>query len=304
MARLRLLTSIGLGVSLGLLPGVVLAATTEELAEAIIQEAAAGLGVEISDPALLDSLASDFEYAVEEEILDPDIIDELDQALDEGRDPDLDELVDENLEEQEESWREKSPELLNAFELVKLEFQQCREQTDGPANLCARGLGFKLQAAATQIALDELDALRLSLDTLTGEEREAAEAEWEAAELRLTERLARAEAKLARVEGQSEEVLALQEATARGRTSLAQSQESVSRGNGSAGQERSPSTEGEGDGESQPDGAEQSGSSGDTGSSDEQEKRPTAGNDNRGDDNRGSGNQGNGKGNSGGKGDG
>ena len=298
------MSSFSLGVSLVFLPGVALAATTEELAEAIIQEAAIRLGVEISDPALLDSLAADLEFALEEEILDPEIVDELDEALDDGRDPDVDELVDENLEEQEESWREKSPDLLNAFELVKLEFQQCRQQTDGPANLCARGLGFKLQAAATQIALDELDALRLSLDTLTGEEREAAEAEWEAAELRLTERLARAEAKLARVEGQTAGVLALQEATAKGRTSLAQSQGSASRGSQSADQQKSPSNEGESEPVPQPGGDNQDGSSGSSGTAGEKDERPAPGKDKGGNDSRGSGNQGNGKGNSGGGRDG
>jgi hypothetical protein len=177
MEKIHSLFVIPLGIALAVSPSLALAATPEELAGALLEETAEVLGVQVDDPVLVDLLESDLEFAIEEEVIDPNLLNELDQAIDAGEEPAVEDALEENLLDQEESWRDKAPELLTAFEMVKLEFQQCREQTDGPANECARGLGLKLQVASMEMALGDVEALRLSLDTLTGEERVQAEVE-------------------------------------------------------------------------------------------------------------------------------
>ena len=187
-----------------MLPSYALAATTDEISAVLFEETTEILGIEVDDADLAESLLGDLEYAVEEEVIDLEIVDEIDEAIDGDRDSDLDELFGENSDEQEQSWLVKSPELLNAFDLVKFEFHQCRIQSTGGASECAQGLGFKLQVASVQLGLVDLEEQRAALDGLEGAELEEALALITTQEEELARKLARAEGRLARLGGTSE----------------------------------------------------------------------------------------------------
>jgi hypothetical protein len=180
-------------------PSYAFAATTDEIAEVLFEETTELLEIEIDDADLAGSLRDDLDYAVDEEVVDPEIVEEISDAIDGDRESDLNDLFGENSEEQEASWLEKSPGLLNAFDLVKYEFHQCRLQSTGGASECAQGLGFKLQVASVQLALADLEEQRAALDGLEGVELEEALALIAAQEEELARKLARAEEKLARV---------------------------------------------------------------------------------------------------------
>jgi hypothetical protein len=199
MNSLVKLLPLPVGLSLVLSATVATAATSDEISQVLFTETSQALGIEVSDPELSESLLADLQFALDEDIINPDIVSEIDEALDSGLESDTGELLEENQAEQEESWLEKSPELLNAFDLVKYEFHQCRVQSTGGAHECARGLGFKLQAASVEVALAELETLRASLEGLSGEELEQALALIEAQEQELAAKLQRAEQKLARL---------------------------------------------------------------------------------------------------------
>jgi hypothetical protein len=273
--------SLPIGLSLVLSATVASAATPEEISQVLFTETSQALGIEVTDPQLSESLLADLEFAMEEDIINPDIVSEISEALDSGLESDVGDLLEENLAEQEESWLEKSPDLLNAFDLVKYEFHQCRVQSTGGAHECARGLGFKLQIASVDIALEELEALRASLDGLSGEELEQALALIEAQEQELAAKLQRAEQKLARLgenqEGSSDLKASLSKARDAG-VSSDQAPSKDSRGNQS------------------------SGNQGNGNQGNDNSGKENSGKENSGTDNSGKGNQGNG--NRGGRGNG
>jgi hypothetical protein len=197
-------------------PSYAVAATTNEVTEILFVKTTELLGIEIDDPNLVDSLLEDIGYAVDEEIVAPEIVDEIAEAIDEGRESDLDYLFDENSGEQEQSWLEKSPELLSAFDFVKYEFHQCRIQTARGASECARGLGFKLQVASVEMALADLEEQKATLEDFEGDALEEALSVIAAQEQELAKKLSRAQEKLNRLgegaEGSSELQVALLEA--------------------------------------------------------------------------------------------
>jgi len=193
------LLSLVLGLALVMFPTYAFAATTDEISEVLFEETTNFLEIEIKDADLTESLLEDIGYAVEEEVVDPEIVEVIGDAIDSERESNLDDLFGENSEEQEESWLGKSPELLNAFDLVKFEFHQCRIQSTGGASECAQGMGFKLQVASVQLALADLEEQRAALDGLEGVELEEALALIAAQEAELAQKLARAEEKLARL---------------------------------------------------------------------------------------------------------
>jgi hypothetical protein len=205
-----------LAVSLVVFPTYAMGAPTGEVSEVLFEETTELLGIEVSDANLVGSLLEDIEYAIDEEIVIPEIVDEIGEAIDDGRESDLDDLFDENSNEQEQSWLEKSPELLNAFDLVKYEFHQCRIQSAGGASECARGLGFKLQVASVEMALADIEEQRATLEGLEGDALEEALSRIAAEEQELAKKLLRAQEKLNRLgegaEGSAELQSALSEA--------------------------------------------------------------------------------------------
>jgi hypothetical protein len=198
MKTLSVLFPFAIGLGLMFSPTVAHADTFDHIAEDLFIEANEFLGIEIEDTELLALLMADLEYAIAEELIDSSIVDEIEDAISSDREPDVGSLYEENEAEQEQSWLEQSPELLNAFDLIKFEFHQCRAQSTGGASQCAQGLGFKLQAASVQLALEKRDQQMLALDRLEGAERQEALASIASQEGRLTEKLARAEQRLAR----------------------------------------------------------------------------------------------------------
>ena len=191
--RFTAIGSTTLALSLTFSPAF--AATDEEVADVLIESTADQLDVQIDDTTLLSEIAADLEYAISEDVLDEVIVEEVSAAIDAGEVVDVSDLVDENLVEQEVVLEESTESLLNAFELVKQEFYQCRSETDGPANECARGLGERLQAAAIEIDTARLEELRLSLESLTGDELATAEEELAALEAKVEARTNRIAAK-------------------------------------------------------------------------------------------------------------
>lgn len=210
------LLALPLALAIVVFPTHAIAATTDEVSEVLFEETTELLGIEVSDANLIDSLLEDIEYAIDEEIVIPEIVDEIGEAIDDGRESDLDDLLDENSEEQEQSWLEKSPELLSAFDLVKYEFHQCRIQSARGASECARGLGFKLQLASVEMALADLEDQRATLEGLEGDALEEALSRIAAEEQELAKKLLRAQEKLNRIgegaEGSAELRSALSEA--------------------------------------------------------------------------------------------
>ena len=176
------------------------AATDEEVVDVLIESTVIQLDVQVEDSTLLDEIASDLEYAISEEVLDPDIVETISAAIDAEEEADLTELVDENLEEQLGSWLDRDPSLLSAFELVKYEFHKCRAETNGPANQCARGLGDRLQLAAVEVDNQKLEELKASIESLSGEELAAAEEEIALLEDKVSSRTERIEERTARKE--------------------------------------------------------------------------------------------------------
>ncbi len=167
------------------------AETTDAATEAIITSALDGLGTEITDPALLDALQQDIATAVDEGIIDADIVDAAETA-----DTALPELIDSTLAEQNMLWEEVAPEWAAAFEQIRTDFEACR--TDGVSTSeCARTLGFQLQLAHAEAKMESLTAAIAAVADLPTDEQEAALAELEAQRVQLEAQIERATTKLA-----------------------------------------------------------------------------------------------------------
>lgn len=242
-------------VSLGLLgvvvagTGTALAATEEDIAEALLQETLASLEVSVEDPALLDDLAAGLEQAITEEIVDPVLVEEVNDALDDGQNLDLGEVLDENLGKQDEAWDAESDALEVAFQEIRAQFQECRaaslaEGARFGASECAQGLGFRFQVAAATVRLNAVMEREATLAGLEGDELAAAEEELATLRTELEAQLARAEQKLERTRARGESAGAvaadlqqLEEVSAQGRSVLsAESSRGSSSNRGNSGQ--------------------------------------------------------------------
>lgn len=200
MRKVGIFSGASTAIVLSLTTSTAFAATDEEVVDVLIYNTADQLDVQIDDTTLLDEIASDLEYAISEEVVNPEILAVISDAIEAEEEADLTELVDENLGEQLGSWLERDPTLLSAFDLVKYEFHQCRSETDGPANQCARGLGDRLQLAAVEIDNQKLQELKASLETLSGEDLVAAEEQIAFLESKVLSRTERIEERTARKE--------------------------------------------------------------------------------------------------------
>lgn len=160
----------------------------------LLELASTDLGVEITDEQLADELESDLEYAIEEEIIDETVIDALEGAENQAE---LESEVGESLSEigdsQDLAWENESEFYRAAFEAVRAEFQTCRA-TAGPANICAAGLGFKMQIA---IATDSLSEIKAIEDSMVGLDPNSQEyLDLQAAKEQLLAKIDRAQQKL------------------------------------------------------------------------------------------------------------
>lgn len=203
------------------LPSTSLAATAEEIAAELLKATTAALGIEVTDPALAEELVEGLEYALEEGVISEDVSETIEESLDSGSETDgLEEQLDANIIDQIANWEEYAPEYRVAFELVRAEFQACR-QSAGSASSCARGIGFNMQVAMANDALTRLQLLEQQLTDsgiiLTDEERAVLEAE----RAELIAKIQRAEEKLARLAGDSPVIKKAKEDMARIRNEAA-----------------------------------------------------------------------------------
>jgi hypothetical protein len=194
--------AIGFGVSSAS------AVTSDAVTETIIDASLSGLGTESIDPALMDLLQEDITLAVEEGVIDPAIIEVVEEVVTEPTttpdpeattpvvDPELTDLIDENLSEETGTWEEEAPAWMAAFEQIRADFEACR--TDGQAtSACARTLGFQLQIAHAEAELAQIDTAIADIANLPEEEQAAALAELEAQRAAFQAKLERSSAKLA-----------------------------------------------------------------------------------------------------------
>lgn len=184
------------------------AETSDAVTETIIDSSLSGLGTEIIDPALMDLLQEDISLAVEEGVIDPAIIEVVEEVVTDPTttpdpeattptvDPELTDLIDANLSEESEIWEEEAPAWAAAFEQIRADFEACR--TDGQAtSACARTLGFQLQIAHAEAGLAQIDTAIAEIANLPEEEQAAALAELEAQRAAFQAKLERSSAKLA-----------------------------------------------------------------------------------------------------------
>ena len=188
------ITPLAIGV------GPALAATTDEISSVIVDETLAGFGVEVTDADLLSSLADDLGYAIDADLINNDIVDEVNDAIDSGTDASLDDNQDANESDAVDEFEKTKTNLELAFEAIKLEFQQCREQATGGARECAMGLGVKMQIAISEDLLATIQAKEAALAGLTGDELAAAEAELAELQKRLENRTLRIAQQLIRLQ--------------------------------------------------------------------------------------------------------
>lgn len=159
-------------------------AADENLTEAVVTSSLEELNLEITDETLLADLEQAVNLALDEQVIDPVIVDVIEQELvdnptDPVSSPELSDVLDENLTEQTDAWEESGPAWLAAFELLRADFELCR--TDGQSTSeCARTFGFQLQLAHSEAKLAEIDAALAAVSSLPEEEQAAALAELEA----------------------------------------------------------------------------------------------------------------------------
>ena len=180
--------------------GPALAANTDEISSVIVDKTLAGFGVEVTDTDLLSSLAEDLGYAIDQDLINNDIVDEVNNAIDSGTDASLDDNQDANESDAVDEFEKSKTNLELAFDAIKLEFQQCREQATGGARECAAGLGVKMQIAISEDLLATIQAKEAALAGLTGDELAAAEAELAELQKRLENRTLRIAQQLVRLQ--------------------------------------------------------------------------------------------------------
>lgn len=199
----RVLTSSALAASTVVIVGMpsgVSAATTEEIADSLLQQSTEALGIEISDEELLDELSDGLEYAIEDGSIPEDVTDEIGDDIDSGTDSeDTDATLEGNIIDQITNWEEYAPMYRDGFELVRADFQACRAES-GSARTCAQGLGFRIQVA---IAEDSMERIQLLVDQLTDPDIQLTDEEQAALQAELEElqaKIDRAKAKLERLD--------------------------------------------------------------------------------------------------------
>lgn len=159
-----------------------MAADAEDKAATILDSVSQVLDLTNIEPELEVQLLEDIEYAIDSDVINQELLDEVDSQLEGTTEQEalLDEL-ERNLDDQDEIYQEEADALELAFQQVKAEFQACRAEP-GPANVCARGLGFKFQLAQANVAYTEInDAIAaLEAGNTTQEEYDALIAERDA----------------------------------------------------------------------------------------------------------------------------
>lgn len=182
------------------------AETSDVVTETLIDAALADLGTEVTDQSLLTQLQEDISTAVDEGVIDPAILDQVEEVASDPTpapeetpgavDGGLEELIGDNLDEETTTFEAIEPAWIAAFETIRADFEACR--TDGQSTSgCARTLGFQLQLALSEAKLVEIDAAIAAVAELPAEEQAAALAELETQRAAFQAKLERTAEKLA-----------------------------------------------------------------------------------------------------------
>lgn len=148
------------------------AAESTEISAELLAQASIYLETDLAASPIAESLQEALTEAIDAEVIDPEILDATETAVDAGAELDLTEDLAENAVEQDEIYQEQAPLWAAAFETVKADFQACREASTNSRE-CARGLGFKLQIAKEGALLETIDQRIADLGTLPAEEQAA-----------------------------------------------------------------------------------------------------------------------------------
>lgn len=178
-----------LGLPIGIAGPVWAQSDSAALADVILEKTLTFLGVETDPSEVLDELSDEVADAIDEGIIDDDVLETIDKA------DDLDTLLDGNLEDAEDVLESYAPLWRAAYEQIRIEFQACRTSS-GKVSDCAKGLGFRFQIAQADALLADVDAQIAALEGLTPEGQEAELARLQALREEMVSRLERAQDKL------------------------------------------------------------------------------------------------------------
>lgn len=182
---------------------------TDTEAGALVAAALETEDITITDPELEQAIVDAVQEASELDIINPEIVDEVvtDPAVTEPTDPatetpaptedpgTVDELIDDNEDSQVELWNDLGPQIQEAFDVIRADFEACREA--GTVSTCARTLGLRFQVALTEVKIAAIEEQIVAAESLPEEEREVVVAELQAAQERVLAQLATKQARLA-----------------------------------------------------------------------------------------------------------
>lgn len=196
----------------GFNPNQAMAAEPAEIASELLVETSEYLEIEPS-AELLGELTEDMVDAIEADQIDADLIDQVEEAIDSETELELADELDENAQEQNDVLEEAEPLWKAAFDLVKEEFQLCRQASEN-ASACAKGLGFRLQVAKATGQLAQIQTAIAEVANLPADQRETALLELQNRQSDLERQLARATEKSNKVSPDASEAAGVEQAKA------------------------------------------------------------------------------------------
>lgn len=156
------------------------AATPEEVASWIADAALENLGLSIEDPAFADAIAAAVQRALDAGLISVTVEDIAEDELDEGEEglpeDEIGDILDEELEEQKNVWDEIKEAWRTGHEEAHAAFTECRDATEGGANLCAHEFRYAMQVNNIA-AFQARHEARLLADAENMTEEELAKAE-------------------------------------------------------------------------------------------------------------------------------
>lgn len=193
-------------------------AADETTTNNVTQAALDTLGVEITDPTLLEEINNNVGEAIDSGIINEEVIDYvefIDETPPTTEEPPAEEIVpiedptveepvenpevlnpiEENLEEQKYNWGQIQADWQQAFETVRADFEACIAEGVSKEE-CSKGLGFKMQIAHGEALLNNYEARLEAISALPEEEQAKALEHLEKQRERTLERLEKAQTML------------------------------------------------------------------------------------------------------------
>lgn len=190
-------------------------AADETTTNNVTQAALDTLGVEITDPTLLEEINNNVGEAIDSGIINEEVIDYVDFADNAQppttEEPPVEEIapieeptvdnpevlnpIEENLEEQKYNWGQIQADWQQAFETVRADFEACIAEGASKEE-CAKGLGFKMQIAHGEALLNNYEARLEAISALPEDEQAKALEHLEKHRERTLQRLEKAQTML------------------------------------------------------------------------------------------------------------